>query len=296
MPINQLVQFCLDEYKKTGRCVNCKNDCKCLDTDDCYECLKYIHKINTNDRIYNCPNLIYNYVIKHIYRYSSEIECLFDAYEGFKGCKTFKVCSIGCGPCSELFGLKQYITKNNIQADFEYKGFDTNSYWNVIHHKISEIMGNTISFTNEDVFTYYEQHPDELPNVLILNYVLSDIVAFNRIGVTDFITNLLNLFEKMPNSCLIINDINYYEKYTERIGTWRAVNYMNQIFEKLSTNEYFRYYKNKHYFSAQNGTGLTYGVQHKNKRLTTNIIQKAYLYAPFEYCGSFQLFILKHKL
>jgi len=296
MPINQLVQYSLDHYKKEGRCKACKNDCKCIDTEDCYLCLNYIHQINTFDRLYNCKNITYNYILKHFYRYSSEIEYLFNAHTGFLGCKNFKVSSIGCGPCTELFGLKQLLSKNKLHPEFSYSGFELNEWWRNIHLKISDLFPGEMNFYYEDVFNFYDLHPDLLPNTLILNYVLSDIVKFNREGVEVFITKLLVLFEKMPNSCLIINDINYYERYLARKNTWRAVNYMDYIHDSLVDNENTKYHKFKHYFSAQNGTGLTYGNLHKNKNLTTSVIPKAYLFGPFENCGSFQLLIIKQKL
>lgn len=293
MPINQLVEFCLEKYNKQGRCIDCKNDCKCIGTDDCYLCLNYIHQINTLDRTYNCKNITYNYILKHFYRYSSEIERLFNSFESLKRVQYFKVASIGCGPCSELFGIKQFFANNNISPRFEYIGFDFNTQWNEIQNKIVEIFGEGIQFSNENIFAYYEQYPDKLPNVLILNYVLSDIVKFNRAGVEDFVNSLIDLFDKMPNSCIIINDISYYERNLQNKGTWRAVNYMNYIYDSLVNTEKVTYSKNKYYFVPQLGSGLTYGIRHQLKLLTSEVVSKAYLFSPFPYCGSFQLLIFK---
>jgi len=294
MSINQLVQYCMGSYNKDGCCVPCGNDCKCIGEEDCYQCIKYIHAINTIDRKYNCNNIVFNYVIKHIYRYSSEIEILFNQFEFFQRVKNFRIASIGCGPSSELFGIKQFITNHHLSPIFEYIGFDFNLQWNQIQNKIIEIFGDTVQFSNEDIFSYYEQHPGRLPNVLILNYVLSDIVKFNRNGVEDFVTNLLDLFNRMPNSCMIINDISYYERDLFRRESWRALNYMDFIFNTLNDSQEVVYQKYKYYFVPQQGSGLTYGVRHPSKLLTTKIINSAHLFGPFIYCGSCQLFILKH--
>lgn len=166
MPINQLVEFCLEQYNKHGRCFDCNNDCKCIGTEDCYLCIKYIHAVNTFDRKYNCNNIVYNYVIKHIYRYSSEIERLFNQYDTFKKVQHFRIASIGCGPCSELFGIKQFLANNNLNPKFEYIGFDLNLQWNQIQNKIVDIFGNGIQFSNEDFFSYVN-------NLLILRHTAS---------------------------------------------------------------------------------------------------------------------------
>ncbi len=295
MPINQLVQYCLDNYNKDGRCGTCRNDCKCIGMEDCYLCIKHIHAINTTDRKYNCDNIVYNYVIKHLYRYSSEIERLFDQFESLKRVQNFRIASIGCGPCSELFGIKQFIAKNHLTPTLEYIGFDFNQQWNQIQNQIIEIFDDTIQFLNEDVFSYYDQQPDRMPNVLILNYVLSDIVKFNREGVENFITQLLDLFQRMNNSCIIINDISYYERNILNRNTWRALNYMNFIHDSLTDNQLVQYHKSRYYFVPQSGSGIIYGSRHPSKLLTSEIINEAHLFDPFKCCGSFQLFILKQS-
>ena len=283
MPINQLVEFCLEQYNKQGRCIDCVNDCKCIGKEDCYLCLNYIHQINTFDRTYNCKNITYNYILKHIYRYSSEIERLFNSFESLKRVQHFKIASIGCGPCSELFGIKQFLDNNELNPIFEYIGFDYNTQWNEIQNKIVDILGEDVQFSNEDIFAYYEQYPDRLPNVLILNYVLSDIVKFNRVGVDEFVESLIDLFNKMPNSCIIINDISYYERNLQNKGTWRAVNYMNYIYDSLVNTVEITYFKNKYYFVPQLGSGLTYGIRHQSKLLTSEVVDEAYLFDPFPY-------------
>lgn len=113
--LNHLISYCADHYAKDGKCRTCTKDCLCKETEHtCYSCIKYIHNNNTIDRHYDCPNLIYNYVIKHSYRYASEIAYAIKYLSNFESVKHYplwKVWSIGCGPCSEYFGLR-YATEH----------------------------------------------------------------------------------------------------------------------------------------------------------------------------------------
>ena len=208
MPINQLVQYCNEQHSRdtSGRCANCPNEDGCI---SCLQCLDHIHRIVTHDRTYNCPNIANCYTCKYIHKYSSEIEYLLKRYVAvFRNTQLIRVCSIGCGPCSELFGLHNFKRTNNFNFQIEYKGFDLNRIWQPIHRKINDLFAFDTEFIYDDVFNYYQEN-DTLPNVLILNYLLSDILRTNTdVFLNDFINKLRGLYQKMPSSCLIVNDIN----------------------------------------------------------------------------------------
>ena len=111
MERNQLAEFCNEKYHRDEKCHDCPNE---VCHDSCINCLENIHNVNTKDRTYNCSNIAYCYTCKYIYRYSSEIEHLLETYINvFKKTKKLNICSIGCGPCSELFGLYSFKRKHN---------------------------------------------------------------------------------------------------------------------------------------------------------------------------------------
>ena len=68
---------------------------------------------------------------------------------------------------------------------------------------------DTIDFIYSDVFEYYKQNED-YPNLLILNYVISDVVRRYPIEKRNsFLQSLVELIENMPKgSFVLVNDIN----------------------------------------------------------------------------------------
>ena len=112
MPHQMLVQYCHENYNRPDRCEECPND-PCHSS--CVACLDYVHRVKTQHRSYNCLNIINCYTCKYIYRYSTEIEFLLNKYVSvFKGKDKVKLWSIGCGPCTELFGLYRFKTNNKL--------------------------------------------------------------------------------------------------------------------------------------------------------------------------------------
>ncbi|GAP71728.1 hypothetical protein SAMD00024442_17_28 [Candidatus Symbiothrix dinenymphae] len=283
--INKLVEFCDTQYNrdKSGRCKNCPNDEGCT---SCFNCLEKIHDVNTHERTYNCPNIAYCYTCKYLYRYSSEIEHLLKRYN-FINVHTLRVCSIGCGPCSDLFGLYSWKTRNSLTWQIEYKGFELNRIWEPIHNQI-KLPDCDAEFVYDEVFQYY-QAGTQLPNVLILNYVLSDVLKNNPDDFTIFIDNLCVLYQKMSNSVLIVNDINlgrnekeirfHFDTLIQRIQKDNDVQIVDKFHFENTQKSYFRY-----------------GTQHiVNNAIITPLQNINAKYSPWVECRSAQLFIFKKQ-
>ena len=46
--------------------------------------------------------------------------------------------SIGCGPCSDLFGIAKHLIKNRKSVPVEYIGVDFNEQWRNVHKLVQE--------------------------------------------------------------------------------------------------------------------------------------------------------------
>lgn len=207
--INQIVQFCRDLYQKNGKCENCPNACS-----NCNMCLQEIHNNQDNLRTYDCKNMVFCYVCSYINKYASEIYYGFNALKNHSSTnkQQYKVLSIGCGDCADLFGIHRFVTDNQLNVDISYTGVDINTKWEPIHEKIKETFPNiSFDFKYQDVFEYLEAQGIIEYNIIILEYVLNEIRKYT----SDIIDNFIDLFarvivDKLPSgSLIIINDINH---------------------------------------------------------------------------------------
>lgn len=281
-PVNQFVDFCLNNYERTVKCKKCDND-------NCYGCLKCLEGIHYHTSFrndYNCKNLIYCYVCHHIYRYSSEIEHLLNKYKPiFVGGKNVRICSIGCGPCSELFGIMQFRHRNNLSFNLSFKGFEITRFWEPIHQFIYNKNKVNFSFEYTDVFDYYKSTTD-YPNIIILNYVLSDIALKGNDVINSFIENLVELYVKFPQCFLLINDINLGRNNTEPRF------YYDTIIDKIREQVEIRLVKKFHFVNSQRGY-FQYGEQNPDNSCTSFVNPETRRFSPWIECRSAQLIILK---
>ena len=205
--IQELVDYCKAQFEQDGELPLCG----CLQGMSCTDCLKEIHFCRESTRKYDCKRMCYWYVCQDIYRYSTEMLWLFHERElGLKRRKSpLRICSIGCGPCSELVAFEEYYRNKDLPFEFTYTGFDTNTIWNPIQGYITSLSSypEKISFCHEDVFDYYSK-VDERPNIIILNYMLSDMLKYGKGPFIAFLKRLGEFIEMIPSCALLINDIN----------------------------------------------------------------------------------------
>lgn len=284
MPISQLIEFCDELHNRPNRCESCPNDtCQ----NSCTACLDLIHRVTTNDRTYNCENIIYCYTCKYLYRYSTEIEILFNKYaNAFRNVKEARTWSIGCGPCSELFGLYNFKISNHLEFAINYKGFDLNTLWRPVHDCIKQMKQFEASFFYEDIFKYSKQ-TNEKPNIIILNYVISDILRTNRGYINRFIKELCGFINEISKCALIINDINLGQNDKE------PRYYYNTIIREIRKESSIIHEGHFHFVNSQRSY-CRYGQQHNNNRvpiIPPENISKTY--TPWLECRSAQLFTVK---
>lgn len=285
MNIHDIVDYCNNLYIKSQyeyRCEECNNKCK----GSCEKCLDTIHF--GDHRRYNCKNIVNYYLCKYIYKYSSEIKYLFQSHHTLKELDNIKVLSIGCGPCTDLFGILESIQNDKQNKFLEYTGIDLNNKWEHIHNYISLNNNEKMNakFIYDDIFNIInsDKFKEEInPNIIIFQYVLSDIIKYNEpIEIKNFIDKLIN--ESIPkledNSFIIFNDINH-------IDTRKYFDYMLQ---NIKTRGQYA----KHHFRHNINNYYRYGREYNRNDVLFDIPNHiSDRYNPWTFCSSSQLIIRK---
>lgn len=286
MPLNRLIEFCDERHNRPHRCETCPND---VCQNSCIACLDHIHRVNTHERTYNCENIIYCYTCKYLYRYSTEIELLLNQYVNiFRSTREIRLWSIGCGPCTELFGLNNFKVSNNLGFDINYKGFDLNPLWRPVHEFINQMEQFNTDFFYEDVFQY-SQRTLEQPNIIVLNYVISDILRTNREYIDKFITDLCNYINQIGKCVLIVNDINLGQNAYEPRFHYNTIIRRIREGSNILREDYF------HFVNTQRSY-WRYGVQHNNNHVSIIPPENINItYSPWLECRSAQLLIFKQQ-
>jgi hypothetical protein len=287
MPINQLVIFCNEHHNRLVRCVDCPNE---VCHNNCIACLESIHQVGNRGRTYNCNNIIYCYTCKYIYRYSTEIEYLLNRYlNTFINATTVKIWSVGCGPCTELFGLHNFKISNNLNFAIQYKGFDLSTCWKPIHEQINQLQQFQTEFYYQNVFDYVNS-TDECPNIIILNYLISDILRTNKDYIDGFINSLCEMLTQFDNCILIINDINLGRNDNQ------SRHYYDLIETRIQESNHIIHVGKYHYANSQRWF-YPYGIRNANNRVQLDVDQGIQnRYSPWLECRSAQLVIFKQPI
>ncbi len=213
LELERFLDYCDIQYQNSNptKCgVECSNNNYCQGQEPhCYKCIKRVHNCYNNTIHYNCAKMLYNYVLKQSYRFSAEIYYLFQNIQKYivqQG--DLYVTSIGCGPCTELFGaLFHWRSIGKLDTLFHYKGFDIEPMWNPIMQKLPAFFqGADVKLYDKDVFKYYQTTQDRV-DILVLNYMISDMLKFKCNQYSAFLTSLCNFISQIKPKYLLINDV-----------------------------------------------------------------------------------------
>lgn len=238
------IRDCIRNYSpcETGKCVDENCNCHCREKKSCTDCLSDMFNNEEHaNRVYKCIPITFSYVIRYTNRYASEIYTVLRCKlvsNTFQNIKKLNVLSIGCGPATELVALEKF--SREINKKIRYFGFDPNSIWESAQNTLQTCLVNT----NCDADFYSSEFQDNneiLPkiDILILNYIVSDIYKHNRDGVEKFLENITKIIKKMKkNSIIIINDVNSCNMGRDEIENW-----LNELDKKNYTiaGAYFNY-------------------------------------------------------
>jgi len=267
--------------------MDCQNDdCQ----GGCNTCLDNIH-MNRIKRRYNCKNITYFYVCKYLLKYMSEFYHLFEHNKALWNLDRYDIFSIGCGPCSDLFGIAKHLITNKKSSPIKYIGVDLNSSWNDVHDLIKTRCDKSkldidIRFHNDDITKALDKSSsktDTIPiNIVTLHYVLSDMVA-NNLDIIVFLEKLYeHIVRRLPSGAfIIINDINHY-------NTRDYFDYFLRLLQGKGEYKFKRY----HYHN-NNRTPYEYGTLHPVNSLAVDIPGYLYDYNVWEFCSSSQMLIKK---
>lgn len=211
--LERFLNYCDVNYQHLNPC-RCGDECRngnyCLASEiNCYKCIRRVHHYYNSIVHYNCTKMLYCYVLKHSYRFAAEIFYLIQKIQkDTVQWDDIYITSIGCGPCTELFGaLFHWRSLGKQNNQFHFRGFDNDPIWAPLMEVIPNFFyGVDVRLNNIDVFEYY-RNQNERVDVLILNYMLSDMLKFHSDLYPSFLLSLCEFVENKHPRYLLINDV-----------------------------------------------------------------------------------------
>lgn len=211
--LDQFLTWCDIQYTNTPHCrcgLLCTNSSYCQGSQaDCYACIQRVHSYHNRTIHYNCDKMLLYYVLKHTYRFGAEVFYLLGKLrKDITNWQSISIASIGCGPCSELFGaLSLWRTLGKGDVNFHFRGFDTEPLWQPIMNQLAiHFNAMDVHIYGQDAFAYYRLSREEV-DIVILNYMLSDMCKFNQNLFQGFLADLITLIRQKRPKYLLINDV-----------------------------------------------------------------------------------------
>lgn len=291
--MNDLLQYCAERYEQI-KCENCAYNetfsqiCK----HECYSCLFKIHRVCNHSDHYCCERILHRYVLKFQIRYASEMaRCFWHIFNEQDVIIPITVCSLGCGPASELYGLFWIAKYLSIPAEnIIYKGFDIDNKWKIINDKsLSFFIGQNVEFIYSDMFQYVSEKNINM-DILVLNYVLSDCMRYDKSKANTIVDNIYQMIVSERVKSIIINDIALF--YTDEENK-SAYTCMLDLEKKLVDNNISVSIIKKRFAEPKTTTVEPYGDLSKNNSIMFNIPSNIIQYSPFSLCDSIILIIQK---
>lgn len=220
--MKEFVDFLSECQKQYVNCEPCNTNCPhnfyCTTCEcqlaTCNRCMYHIQWANPPSFTYSCKKITFHYVLRFLNRFASEIAYAMAKYN-FGSIKKYNVVSLGCGPGSEAYGLVRVLKARKLPITLDYQGYDLNGVWKTVQD-ISESnlskTGHKIQFYKKDLFNDFVGFNRESVDLLILNYLLSDVEKFaNNIGQKQsFIADLTWFVIMNDVHNILFNDNNYY--------------------------------------------------------------------------------------
>ncbi len=289
--LDDLLQFCADKYRQI-ECENCTHTEKYSSTcnKECYNCLYKIHRVCNHDVHYSCERILHRYVLKFQLRYASETaRCFWHVLNDRGTNEALSVYSLGCGPASELYGLFAIARYLSFPTDrVEYKGFDIDGKWKVINDvSLKSFKTQNVSFEYTDMFEYINVNQVHV-NILVLNYVLSDCMRYDKEKTSLFLDCIYELLVSHQVDYIIINDIALYYLDEQRKSAYAC---MNDLEKKLVDNHISVTIEKVRYSDPKVAGVEMFGKKAKFNTNMFTVPQAIYGYQPFLLCDSIVMII-----
>ena len=210
---------CQTQYNSCASCINnCPNNHYCKANEGqmsiCNQCIFHILWAKHPSFSYGCPKITYHYALRFFNRFSSEIAYAMAKYR-FGEIKKYNVVSLGCGPGSEVYGFVRVLKVRKLPIVLDYQGYDQNKIWknvqDISKDKLSQ-SGHHIEFYCNDMFNDFVGFNGEGVDLLVMNYLLSDVQKFsNNVGQMEQFLSSVAFFVIMNNvRNILFNDNSYY--------------------------------------------------------------------------------------
>jgi hypothetical protein len=199
--------------------------------------------------------------------------------------------SIGCGPCSEAFAFNTFFDNINFnKKEVTFIGFDTNTIWNNVQNKVKALLP-FLDIITQNCFNHIACNDNFIfPNILILNYLLSDISKQGCLSqfILDVVTRII---DKMPSdSIVIVNDINHYSVRNYYKTLIQRANERNEL--KSAMLSFIVNYENSNY-KCESYKYSYFNIFHKFNELAIKALVS--LYGTKTSCTSSQLTMYKNQ-
>lgn len=106
-----------------------------------------------------------------------------------------------------VWRIKFLADNRKNDANFHFRGFDTEPLWQPIMNKVQSCFQTADVCTfGQDAFAYYGQSQEHI-DIIILNYMLSDMMKFHFGQYDQFLNNLIALILQKQPRYLLVNDV-----------------------------------------------------------------------------------------
>lgn len=293
--MNKLLQYCAERYEQIN-CVKCAYNQTFSQAcnHECYSCLFKVHRVHNHSEHYYCERMLHRYVLKFQIRYASEmVRCFWYIFKEQNIKSPITVFSLGCGPASELYGLFRIARYLSIPAEnIIYKGFDIDNKWRTIN-ELSQysFSGYNVEFIYSDMFQYVSDNDINI-DILVLNYVLSDCMRYDKSKASTIIDNLYQMIVSEKLQSIVINDIALFYTDEERKSAYTC---MLELEKRLVENKIPVSITKKRFSEPKTTTVEPYGDLSKQNSIMFTIPENILRYGPFSLCDSIILIIQKKQ-
>lgn len=162
--------------------------------------------------------------------------------------------------------------------------------WKVINDKAKESFnGKNVEFVYSDFFDYAHNSASHI-DVLVLNYVLSDIMRYDKDEADSIIDKVYGLIESGTVETVIINDIALFYTDEQRKSAYVC---MRKLAQKVLDSQ-LKAAITKWRFSEPKVSGIPlYGLKYPYNTTVFEYPQEITKYSPFLICDSISMIIRK---
>lgn len=219
LELSNLLRECYSAYTNYD-CQACQNFHYCQQRNaqnDCFYCLQRIHyQSDANHFTYNCPKMVYRYVIHYFCRFCSEIYYSLENHINNFNIENLNIVSLGCGPNSEIYGIIEALRLLARFPHINYIGFDTNRTWIPIW-TLNQMILDGIAVSQQYPLLqpddFFSTNPQTI-DLLVMNYLLSDVSRQDTASKNNALNNFSDFIIVQRPTYILFNDISFFTNST----------------------------------------------------------------------------------